>query len=219
LSLTRELADRHSPIACWLGERFPHARDLQRRYRESVAEAVPLVPAEGTSVAYATVGGAFDWRMRYLLSPSPDLHLAVLGALQGGERLWRLAGELFGALGGTLRLPSAGPIEPDPPMTVSARGSAGLDEERLARGCYALALFTEVFRVGLLPGSRLRSLPARAGLEELLGLAGDEEVADLLALTAAARGCCCRRWLPAVGRCTWGRPSRGAQMWVALTLM
>jgi hypothetical protein len=115
--------------------------------------------------------------MRYLLTSSPDLHLAALGALKGGKRLWRLAGELFGALGGTVRLPpSPGPTGPDPPTP--AQGS-GLDEERLARGCYALALFTEIFRAGPMPGSRLRTLPPKAGLDELLGLAHDEEVADL----------------------------------------
>ena len=63
-----------------------------------------------------------------------------------------------------------------------------MDEERLARGCYALALFTEIFRAGPMPGSRLRTLPPKAGLDELLGLAHDEEVADLLAGWVLRRG-------------------------------
>jgi hypothetical protein len=195
LSLTSELHDPRSPISRYLRTRFPHTRDLQRRYRQPVAEVVPLAPADGAAVAYATLGGAFDWRMRYLLTPSPDLHLAVVGTLQGSKRLWRLAGELVGALGGTVRLRlRAGPTDPDPPMTARIQGPAGLDEEPLARACYALALFTEVFRGGLRPGSRLLALPPKASLDDLLGLARKEEVADLLALTEAARG----RLLPAL---------------------
>jgi hypothetical protein len=87
LSLTRELKDSRSPIAHYLRDRFPHVSDLQRRYRQPVAEVVPLVPDDGATISYPTLGSAFDWRMRYLLTSSPDLHLAALGALKGGKRL------------------------------------------------------------------------------------------------------------------------------------
>lgn len=55
-----------------------------------------------------------------------------------------------------------------------------LAEERLARARCALALYTEVFRAGELPGSRLPTLRRGAGLEDLLGLASDDEVGYLL---------------------------------------
>jgi hypothetical protein len=57
-----------------------------------------------------------------------------------------------------------------------------------------------------MPGSRLLMLPSKAGLDELLGLARDEEVADLLALTEAARG----RLLPALA-------ARGAPLHIGPT--
>jgi hypothetical protein len=197
VSLTTELADRTSPISRYLRARFPSVRDLQRRYREPVADATPLAPKEGAAVAWSTVGGAFDWLMRYLLTPSPDLHLAFLGLVRlgGRSRHGRLAAELLRALGGTVRLrlsPDAPLSDPDPPAPTNQVGS--LDDEWLARACYALTLYTEVTRAGLLPGSRLLRLKRDAGLEDLLGLATDEEVGDLLALTEAAR----RALLPAL---------------------
>ncbi len=183
MSLTSELDDRNSAVSRFLRARFPHVRDLQRRYREPVAEAAPLAPRNGAAVAWGTVGGAFDWRMRYLLTPAPDLHLALLGALRLGERFQHLTAELFAAVDGTVRLPPGEPV----PLAPADTPGPGLDDERLARASYALALYTEVFRAGLLPGSRLLTLRRGAGLEDLLGLASAEEVADLLALTEAAR--------------------------------
>jgi hypothetical protein len=183
VSLTSELDHRTSPVACYLRARFPHVREVQRRYREPVAEVTPLAPADGAAVAWGTVGGAFDWRVRFLLTPTPDLHLALLGALHLGDRFQHLTAELFGTLPGEVQLPPGGPV----PLAPLDPPAPRRDEERLARACYALALYTEVFRAGLLPGSRLLRLRRGAGREDLLALASGEEVADLLALTEAAR--------------------------------
>jgi hypothetical protein len=71
VSLTRELYDRTSAVARYLRVRFPHVRGLQRRYREPIADVVPLLPEDGIPVPYGIVGAAFDWRLRFLLTPSP----------------------------------------------------------------------------------------------------------------------------------------------------
>jgi hypothetical protein len=197
VSLTSELDNQRSPISRYMRERFPNVRDLQQRYREPMADAAPLAPSDAAAVAYPTLGWAFDWRLRFLLTPAPDLHLAFQGASVLGERFRRLAVELFGVLGGTVRLrlgAGAAAGDPDPPAPASSQGRAGPDEERLTRACYALALYTEVFRGGPRPASRLLGLAPGAGLGDLLGLASDAEVADLLALTAAAR----QKLLPAL---------------------
>jgi hypothetical protein len=79
VSLTSELHDRTSPVSRYLRARFPNVGDLQRRYREPVDEVAPLAPNDGAAVAYGTVGGAFDWLMRYLLTPAPRPAPGVAG--------------------------------------------------------------------------------------------------------------------------------------------
>ena len=79
-------------------------------------------------------------------------------------------------------------------MPPDVPGPAGLEEERLFRCCFALALYIGVFRAGLLPGSRLLTLDRTATLGDLLALASEAEVADVLALADAAR----RELAPAV---------------------
>lgn len=196
MSLTRLLDDRASPIARYLRARFPHTSDLQRRYREPIAYVAPLTPAGGTEVASGTIGDALNWRLRFLLTPQPDLTLAFKGAARLNETHRRLFRELLGAVGGgRLRLrPDPGRGEADPPIPADTPGPTGLEEERLVRCCFALALYTEVFRAGLLPGSRLLTLRRTATLEDLLALASEAEVADVLALTEVAR----RSLLPAL---------------------
>jgi hypothetical protein len=195
VSLTRQLNDRASPIARYLRARFPNTRDLQRRYREAIAHAAPLTPKDGAEVAYGTIGGALDWRLRFLFTPRPDLTLAFVGAVRLNETRRRLLLELLGAVGGRLQLwPDPSHAEADPPLPPDVPGPAGLEEERLVRCCFALTLYTEVFRAGLLPGSRLLTLDRTATLEDLLALASEAEVADVLALADAAR----RELAPAV---------------------
>jgi len=179
----------------YLRERFPLLRAVQGPYREATAGRVPRLPADGATVAYGTLGTAFDWRVRFLLHPQPNLHLAFLGALFMGRGWVKLAGELIEELGGSLHLylraadqPRPRPVTPPTVFTGADPGRAAtLGQERLARGCYALALLTEVFRAGLRPGSRLATLKRTASLDQLLGLASDAEIADLLALTEGAR--------------------------------
>jgi hypothetical protein len=188
MSLTRQLTDRTSPISRYLRDRFPHVADLQRRYREPIAQAVPLTPEGGGLVAYGTVGAALDWRLRFLLTPHPDLHLAFAGAAKLDKARRSLVVELLALLGGQVRLRRGpGRHEPDPPPPAVAAGPAGLDENQLVRCCFALALYTEVFRAGPLPGSRLLALNRTATLKDVLALASDAEVADVLVMTDAAR--------------------------------
>jgi hypothetical protein len=204
MSLTSELDRPGSVIRRYLRDRFPLLPTVQAPYREATAGRAPMLPAAGAKVAYGTLGTAFDWRVRFLLHPQPNLHLAFLGALSMGRGWVRLAGQLIEELGGSLHFylhaadqprPRPWPATPPAIFTSADPGRAAtLGQERLARACYALALLTEVFRAGLHPGSRLATLKRTASLDQLLELASDAEVADLLALTEAAR----RNLLPAL---------------------
>jgi hypothetical protein len=188
VSLTSQLNDRASPIARYLRARFPNTRHLQSRYRESIAPGAPLTPEGSAGVAYGTIGDALNWRLRFLLTPQPDLTLAFKGASRLNEPHQHLFPALLGAVGGRLRLrPDTGRGEADPPLSANMPGPTRLEEKRLVRCCFALALYTELYRAGLLPGSQLLTLRRTATLEDLLALASEVEVADVLALTEAAR--------------------------------
>jgi hypothetical protein len=188
-SLTQELKKPDSQIARHLRERFPNVRDLQRRYAEAAAGLTPIEPRPGARIAYGTLGTAFDWHVRYLVEPAPDLHLAFAGARLAGKDLFSLCGALTAEVGGSLTLIARpGPSPPRPAAPADESRAAALDAERLARACWALALFTEVRRrSGLVAGSPLSLLDPAASLEELLALASADEIADLLALAGAAR--------------------------------
>jgi hypothetical protein len=188
-SLTRELKPT-SPIGRYLRLRYPNLRDLQRRYQKATVNLALLAPDDGAEVSYGTLGTAFDWRLRFLLDPTPDLRLAFHGALSLGKAAVALFGALAAEMGGgrIAIKPRPGPSNHALPAVDEASRAARLNPERLARACYALALFTEVFRAGPLVGSRLRTLSGSTmAVDELLALATDAEVADLLALTDAAR--------------------------------
>jgi hypothetical protein len=178
-----------SPIARHLRERFPNVRDLQRPYTQATAGLTPIEPRPGAKIAYGTLGTAFDWQVRFLVEPAPDLRLAFAGAWLAGKDLFSLCGELTSEVGGSLTLGGRpGPPPPRPAAPAGGHRAATLDAERLARACWALALFTEVRRrSGLVAGSPLALLDPAASLEELLALASTDEVADLLVLAGAAR--------------------------------
>jgi hypothetical protein len=188
-SLTRELKKPDSPIRRHLHERFPNVPDLQRPYAQATAGLTPIEPRPGAKIAYGTLGTAFDWQVRFLVERSPDLRLAFAGAWRAGKDLLSLCGALTAEVGGSLTLGGRpGPPPPRPAAPAGGHRAAALDAERLARACWALALFTEVHRrSGLVAGSPLALLDPAASLEELLDLASADEIADLLALADAAR--------------------------------
>lgn len=190
MSLTGQLEDRASPIARYLRARFPlpHTHDLQRRYRVGIAHAAPVTPEGDAKVASGTIGAALDWRLRFLLTPQPDLTLAFWGAARLNQPRRRLGEELLDAVSGhRWRPPDPSRREADPPPPADTPRLTRLEEERLVRCCFALALYTEVYRAGPLRGSRLLTLRRTATLEDLLALASEAEVADVLALTEVAR--------------------------------
>jgi hypothetical protein len=74
-SLTVVLSGRNSPPRLFIQERFGRWRDLQARYRESVGPlALPRRSGEP-----GTIGSAFDWMVRFMVHPRPDLRLALIG--------------------------------------------------------------------------------------------------------------------------------------------
>lgn len=174
MSLTRHREQADSPVRRFFEERFGNVTGIQRCYREG---AGPLrVPGSGANPG--TVGGAADWLMRFLVHPTPDVHLAFAGAANYmGEKMLAAAVDIATRLGTTPDpLNSAWvPSRTDQSLLVAA-GSflGGLDDahfvptgqlgptptfagpvagatvepDLLARGCWALALLTEAFRAG-----------------------------------------------------------------------
>lgn len=182
--LTAELRNTKSPVTLFIKQCFPHVKQVQQRYRDSVG---PLAVAGGDAHP-GTLGTAFDWAVRFLVHPQPSLDLALIGvvrrvpqigiaAIEMGERLGVMPGR--DALGDGL-----GVGRFDGP----AAGST-VDDETLLRGCWALALLTEVYRVGgIVPGSPLCELdPDRVRAADLLALASPSGVTELEQLCQLAR--------------------------------
>jgi hypothetical protein len=175
--LTAALRDPGSPVRLFLERRYPASREIQRRY---LGGAGPLL-VPGTSAAPATIGTAFDWMVRFMVHPGPGLDLAAAGAMhiRGLRRpLMDLA----------VRLIPRGTAPADRVFAGPVAGST-LDPELVACGCWALALLTELYRAGLMPGSPLAMLDLEnVTVDQLLGLAGDDAVAELTALADTALG-------------------------------
>ena len=76
---------------------------------------------------------------------------------------------------------------PAPPDDLRARVACGAVGRVVGEDRYALALLVERFRNPMITGSRLFTLPPGSGAAELLALANDDEVADLIAMRDLAR--------------------------------
>lgn len=167
--LTSEIGTARSPVRRFLTERFASGlRDLQRQYRESAPALA--VPPSGANPG--TVGTAADWLLKFLLHPRPSLAVPHRGARlcdiaqhQPDKRTLSLLGDEEGMLaplrGIALSLGLA-PSEVAASPNLAGQHSENRDQlaftgpvpgsvadaEHLARACWALALFTEVFRGG-----------------------------------------------------------------------
>lgn len=134
--ITQELKNAKSPVRAFFDEWFPHTQEVRRRYRQEAASLT--VPSSGA--AAGTVGTAADWLLRFLLHPHPDVRVAMAGASDLGDFHVVALTELARQLGATL---------PDQQAAVAFTGPVAgstVDQEVLARGCWALALLTELYR-------------------------------------------------------------------------
>lgn len=170
-ALTYEIKDVTSPVSRWLRGTFPHYKGVQAAYRvdAGVARVVP-----SRAVAPGTQGAAIDWWLRMLIDPAVSVSLAYAGLRMGRASCVRAGLELLAFLGG---LDDAGAPRPVRPARLTRA-----PDEWWARACYALALLTELYRAATVDGSRLMRLTTDSKVEDLLALANDEEVADLIAM-------------------------------------
>ncbi len=191
-SLTHELGRSASPVKAFFTTRFPNVGVLQRQYREAAGSLI----LPGSDILRGTMGAAFDWSVRFLLHPQPDLTLALLGAARlpdrlgdrGNRRLAFAIAELASRLGVETApngAASLGVRTFQGPAPASAIG-----EEVLLRGCWALALLTEVFRMGPVPlpgGSPLHRLDlSTVNADDLLDLASPQTMVELAELRSLA---------------------------------
>ncbi|HEX3961883.1 MAG TPA: hypothetical protein VHZ03_35530 [Trebonia sp.] len=175
--LTREIDNPSSPVRQFLDDRFSGGlRDVQRRFRQATPPlAVPSVPQAEANPG--TVGGATDWLLRFMACPDPSVDLAVAGAARLSPWMMLAVAEVAGMLGvtslpGTLN-PGVSPVSGTIRAFTGPTAGSRVDQELLARGCWALALATEAFRspqaAAMGPLARFPQQPLLA--DDLLALA------------------------------------------------
>ncbi|MFV0372713.1 hypothetical protein, partial [Microbacterium sp.] len=154
--------DKASPLRQLLDQKFPNTRAVQSGYRSSE----PILLVEGGTANAGTLGGAFDYAIRFVLNPMYDADLA--------RSAFRGAPDLIAEIDAVI---------------VAAQVATGIgDRETLYRASWALALLTEVYRVGWMPGSPLLDLRAKSQLDaaHLLDLAQPDAVRQLSQLRSIA---------------------------------
>lgn len=181
-ALTYEVKDRQSPVAAWLSATFPQHKEIQAQFRIAAGPQRIVMPA---GVAPGTQGAAIDFWLRMLIDPQPSIALPLVGLLSGRAPCMRAGKELLSELasGESPQRTAAGGVE----LRMRPAGFADRDDQWWARVCYALALLVEVYRVGAVEHSRLMRLDERSRAVDLLDLANDAEVADLIAMRDLAR--------------------------------
>uniref|UniRef100_UPI000480A134 hypothetical protein n=1 Tax=Salinispora fenicalii TaxID=1137263 RepID=UPI000480A134 len=180
-ALTYEVKDRQSPVAAWLGVTFPQHKEIQAEFRVGAGAQQVLMPA---GAAPGTQGAAIDFWLRMLVDPQPSIALPLVGLLSGRARCLRAGKELLHELaaGESPRQTANREVE----LRMRPAGFADRGDELWARVCYALALLVELYRAESVEHSRLMRLNASSGAADLLALANDVEVADLVAMRALA---------------------------------
>lgn len=176
-ALTYEVKDRQSPVAAWLSTTFPEHREIQAQFRIGAGRQRVLMPA---GVAPGTQGAAIDFWLRMLVDPQPSIALPLIGLLSGRAPCTAAGKDLLHELAAgqaPRRLPDGEVELRMRPAAFADRGDAWW-----ARMCYALALLVELYRAATVEHSRLMGLHERSRAADLLALANDAEVADLIAM-------------------------------------
>jgi hypothetical protein len=177
-ALTGELGIKDSPVRRFFDDRFSGGlRDVQARYRTGAGTLVvpAVLPSEANP---STIGTSVDWLLRFLVHPTPSLHLAALGAQMCGRlpALRQIAVSLGYSGMGTEVFHGPGP-------------GTEIDPLYLHRACWALALLSEVYRSS---GMALAGGPL-AGLKDdsadaLLAVASPAALEQLEALRNVLEG-------------------------------
>ena len=161
------LKDADDPLTRWLRETFP---ELPAFAQAAAADIEVLVRPTGLDFPHPTVGTAFQYRLFMALGGGPALAAGDSPAVHGARHLVAQTRQ-FAAY------PFDQPEVGHTGWMTSALAST--DEETLARVAYALALYEEPYRR---PAALARTpLVGRSGMDEILALAPETVVADLLA--------------------------------------
>jgi hypothetical protein len=145
--------------------------------------APPLAVVESSAgYRWATVGTAFDYRLRFLIKP--DAALDELVALKGATILWSILRSSALPPRGYSEL-----IQHLSTLLASCKPAAlgGPEaEHRLAEACLLLAMYEECYRRPPMPDWPLPAAGPEAGLSALLCLCREAETADVARLAEIA---------------------------------
>jgi hypothetical protein len=200
VSLTSHIRDLDSPIRHWMAVNFPDCRDALRDMRDDLPNLTGRTIAP-PGRASSTVGMALDYRIRlYFEPPQVETLVAwegatmaareILGQRPKGYRESR-DGELLRWSGARHTAPAAffrafsAFLERHPPTRERLPGP---QELRLARYCYVLGLYEEVFRIGYTwPPSYLGGLAPDADARAVLAIVPDARVKDIARISGGCQ--------------------------------
>jgi hypothetical protein len=211
VSLTSHLKDPRSPIAQFIQQQFSRSISITKTVNPQLRSCNTIKPATTNTWPYDKIGTALDYRIRYSFAITPNKQLVAwhgarrfitkpwdnendipfdwdevpvgesipmpmangqLAAVAQGPYPLKFITSFFDSLDTTLRT-----IQP-----IGRRLQQ--DEERvLARYCFVLALFEEVYRTGRSGDSVLMVPSPRQSLDELLAISEDAWIDDLCALS------------------------------------
>jgi len=176
-SLTKGIEKTQSPVRRFLNQFTVGLKEVQRCYRQD-APSIAVEPVSNQDANPGTLGTAVDWLLRFLVCPSPDLLLPMMGAAEYvgpkllaplvdlAERLdvdpslwtprlktWRSDPQDWmweSSWLDKLRELEHRHSDPVPAETgfVGPIEGSSIEPGVLAHGCWALALATELFRAG-----------------------------------------------------------------------
>lgn len=175
MSLTGHLTKPASPVRVFFETRLPHTRRVVAEVAATQGRPGPalVLPRDSTGYPWSTVGSAFDYRLRFLLAPTP---VGQLLAYRGAQNLAGRSGALPAAFTGLGPLIDA---------LLSGAGRALLSGERereLARACFVLALYEQCYRIGPNPSWPIVALGRDADVRAVLALCDERAALDIPAL-------------------------------------
>jgi len=212
MSLTSHLKDPRSPIAQFIRQRFSRSIDITKVTNPQLRSSNTIKPATHPW-PYDKIGMALDYRIRYSFAITPVKQLVAWhGALHFITKPWEnendvpfdwdeveqegIEGFPIPMVNGQFVEIAQGPYPLKFIMSFFDSLNTTLhtiqpigrrleqDEERvLARYCFVLALFEEVFRTNRYRDSLLLMPAPRKSLDELLAISEDAWIDDLSALS------------------------------------